>query len=555
MLSVVNWRQTQVAADRTHHIIDEIPAYTRRFHEVLKFHEPGLAPALDDSGATHIDITGVPVYPARYLRTFGFYEGRAAVHATDGWLHILPDGSPLYGARYGWCGNYQGDRCTVRDRSGSYLHLFPDGRPAYARRWRYAGDYRDGLAVVQRDDGLHSHIDLAGSLPHGRWFVDLDVFHKSFARARDVAGWMHVDERGEAIYHRRFAAVEPFYNGQARVECFDGALEVIDERGETLTDLRPARRSEFAALSSDLVGFWRTDAIAGAVSLGVIEALPGTAFELAERLGLHVERLGALLRGLGDLSLVEKRGEIWALTARGMYLRVAHPFTLADAALEYAGPLRALWGDLRRAMREPSWQPPDVFGEVGSNPARIVPHHRMLRSYARHDYPTVPSALHLRGDERVLDVGGGVGVLAELLLAEHPNLMVMVLDRPEVVEQIPPQNGLIPVAEDLFATWSVRADVAVFARLLHDWADEDAVQILQNARLALPYGGRIFVIEMLVADDGSVGGLCDLHLLMATGGRERTRGEYERLLNRAGFDLVEVRALDALPSVLEGVAR
>ncbi len=551
----MTWRHTTVAPDRTHHLIEGTPAYAHRFREVLKFHEPGLAPVLDDDGATHIDATGRPAYAARFLRTFGFYEGRAAVQATDGWLHVLPDGSPLYDARYGWCGNYQGGRCAVREKCGGYLHLLADGEPAYTLRWRYAGDYRDGLAVVQRDDGLHSHVDLTGSLVHGRWHVDLDVFHKGFARARDVAGWMHVDERGEAIYERRFGSVEPFYNGQARVERFDGGLEVIDERGETVAELRPARRSEFAALSGDLVGYWRTDGIAGGVEVGLFEALPGTVVEVADRLGLHAARLGALLRALAELALVELRGETWSLTGRGAYLRVDHPWTLADAALEYAGPLRALWGELPQALRDHSWRPPDVFGAVAADPARVVPHHRMLRSYARHDYPTVPGALRLRGDERVLDVGGGVGVLAELLLAEHPHLQVLVLDRPEVLDQIPRRNGLIGVAEDLFGSWSVRADVAVLARVAHDWADEDAVRILKNVRGALPPGGRVFLVEMLVADDGSFGGLCDLHLLMATGGRERTRHEYEQLLNQAGFDLVEVRTLAALPAVLEGVAR
>ncbi len=53
-----------------------------------------------------------------------------------------------------------------------------------------------------------------------------------------TAGWMHVDRAGEPAYARRFAAVEPFYNAQARVERFDGGLEVIDERGATIVELR-----------------------------------------------------------------------------------------------------------------------------------------------------------------------------------------------------------------------------------------------------------------------------------------------------------------------------
>ena len=119
-----------------------------------------------------------------------------------------------------------------------YLHLDEEGEPAYPERHRYAGDFRDGVAVVQREDGGHTHVDRAGRLLHGRWFVDLDVFHKGLARARDEAGWTHVDREGRAVHPRRFAAVEPFYNGQARVERFAGGLEVIDEHGETKVVLR-----------------------------------------------------------------------------------------------------------------------------------------------------------------------------------------------------------------------------------------------------------------------------------------------------------------------------
>lgn len=143
----------------------------------------------------------------------------------------------------------------VREPDGDYLHITPAGAMAYAERFRYVGDFRDGIAVVQGEDGRSTHIDRNGGRVHGRWFLDLDVFHKGFARARDDDGWMHIDIAGNPRYTRRFAAVEPFYNGQARVERFDGGLEVIDETGFTLIELRPALRSEFAALSADMVGF------------------------------------------------------------------------------------------------------------------------------------------------------------------------------------------------------------------------------------------------------------------------------------------------------------
>lgn len=235
------WQDLTVASDRTHHLKGGSPAYEARFEEVLTFHAPGLAPARDITGAYHIVPTGQAAYQARYLRTFGFYEGHAAVQAHDGWFHILADGQSLYSERYSWCGNYQGGRCTVRCIEGFYLYLLQDGQVAYPERFRYAGDYRDGIAVVQRNDGLHTHINLEGRHIHKRWFLNLDVFHKGYARACDDGGWHHIDMRGRPLYVRRFAAIEPFYNGQARVEEVDGSLLVINETGEVLVTLREAR--------------------------------------------------------------------------------------------------------------------------------------------------------------------------------------------------------------------------------------------------------------------------------------------------------------------------
>lgn len=235
----MRWRSCSVAADQTHHVVDGQPAYTRRFDAVLPYREPGLAPVSHAGQAWHIDGDGAAAYDRRFERTFGFYEGVAAVAGRDGWHHVDPQGRDLYSSRYSWCGNYQGGRCAVREGSGLYLHLAPDGAAAYGARWRYVGDFREGTAVVQADDGRSTHVDRDGVPMHHRWFQDLDVFHKGFACARDQGGWMHVDVHGQPVYRRRFARVEPFYNGQARVEQGDGRRVVIDERGETLVELRP----------------------------------------------------------------------------------------------------------------------------------------------------------------------------------------------------------------------------------------------------------------------------------------------------------------------------
>jgi len=556
----MNWSQLKISPDKTyHHDENGSPAYAERFDEVLKFHAPGLAPVVRRGEAWHIRSDGSAAYSRRFSRTFGYYEGFAAVATKDGSHHITPEGRDLYADRYAWCGNFQGGRCTVRQMDDQYVHLGSDGRPVYAERWKYAGDYRDGIAVVQAESGRSTHIDRYGKLLHGQWFMDVDVFHKGFARARDEDGWMHLNLHGKPTYARRFAAVEPFYNGQARIERFDGGLEVIDESGRTVVEIRPAMRSEFASLSADMVGFWRTQTIATAVRLGVIDVLPGSENQIAERCDLRPDGARRLLRALGELQIVLNMNGVWDATTRGAYLRRNDSLTLADAALEYAGPFSEMWKSLFDALRRGSnWTPPDVFGDVARDERRCTGHHRMLRSYARHDYPQVARVLDLKGDEHIIDAGGGLGTLAGMLSDAYPSLRVTVLDRSEVIEQARREavrgNGIFWQAGDLFEAWGLQADAVVLSRILHDWDDHAALRILKQARASLPAGGRIFIVEMLIPDGSVSGALCDLHLLVATGGRERSSVEFERLLRSSGFKLIDVRLIPALPSIVVGVA-
>ena len=558
------WRRYRVSNDGTHHLYESRPAYAARFHEVLKFHEPGLAPALDASGAYHVDPDGRPAYDARYLRTFGFYEGRAAVHSKDGWLHVLPDGTPLYGDRYTWCGNFQEGRSAVRQADGRYFHVALDGMPAYEERYRYAGDFKDGLAVVQRGDGRHTHVDASGVPTHRRWFQDLDVFHKGYARACDSGGWHHVDLRGEPLYVRRFKNVEPFYNGQARVEGFDGALSVIDECGDTVLILRGGARSPLEELSGDMVGLWRTQTIRAAVELGVFEALPATTEELERRLGLGNSVGARLTRALVEMGLVSGDADgVYRATPRGALLTRGHPLSLADAALHWGRESYGAWAEVTHSLRtgESAFEAgrgKNFFDWLRDRPDDLRAYHNAMSTYAKHDYRSLADSVDFSVHDHVLDAGGGTGELAFALLRACPSLTATVMDRHEVVDSARTPADLDGrcrfIAGDLFVEWPVRSEAVILARVLHDWPDSDALRVLERARQAMSGSGRLYVVEMALDDSSGAGGLLDLHMLAMTGGAERTEQQFRDILAQAHFDLLDVVATSSVSSIIRARA-
>lgn len=553
----INWHETRVSQDGTHHLHNGTPFYSKRFISVLKFHAPGLAPVTDETGAYHIDIEGKAIYPQRYFRTFGFYEGKAAADTgDDGWLHVLSDGTPLYSERYQWCGNFQENRCAVRDYEGKYFHLDEQGHPAYKKRWRYAGDFRDRIAAVQNDEGLHSHIRKDGELLHGKWFSDLDVFHKGLARARDEQGWFHINPAGKAVYERRFRQAEPFYNGQARVETFGSGLEIINEQGKTLHILRPDQRTPLQILSSDMVGFWRTQIIRSAAELRIFQFLPAKTESIAQKTGLTTDTASRFLRALWELGLVAKdENGFWSPTEKGALLK---PESGMDAAAVFWGTGHYLdWyhlTDILTAKRQQTESGKNFFETISGESLDIM--HRALSAYAVHDYADIPKMKHWKTHRHVIDAGGGNGKLLFHLLRAHPHLTGTLIQLPAVAEKISPPKDIAGrlniIGASLFEPWPVQADAVIFARVLHDWPDDKARQLLTEAGKSLQSVGRLYAIEMILPEDRPDGGLLDIHMMVGTGGKERTLQDWKKLFEVPGFHLDEVIPVRSVCSVISG---
>ena len=548
----MNWESIKMATDLSHHLIDKRPVYKERFDRVMKFHSPGLAPVLKADKAWHIYPDGTAAYPERYIKTFGYYENFASVTDKSGAFHICPDGSALYYNRYQWTGNFQEKRCTVSTKTGLYHHIDSIGERVGDKFWKYAGDYRDGIAVVQREDGLSTHVDKSADFIHDHWFMDLDIFHKGYARAKDIDGWFHIDVSGNPVYGDRYTMIEPYYNNQARVETNQGALLIIDENGKELYRLRD-ERNLFHELSGDLVGFWRTHTISIAVELGIFELLPDKINSLSAALEVPVNNCERFLKALWDLNLCKPLEDgTWTVTSKGAFLERQNKYSLADAALEYAKHLEPRWLGLREMLKDTDYIPEsNIFSDVCNDEKRTIGHHKMLSSYAENDYPPLISIMPVKNGQSILDVGGSNGIFAQHIKESFPNSKVTVMDLPGVIKTVPVKSGINFHSADFFKKWQISADIVVMSRILHDWNDGNASKILKNARNAVLPGGKLLIVEIVLEDSLANGHLCDIHLMAVTGGQERALDQYQQLLSANRFKIESVHNNGSFLSVIE----
>jgi hypothetical protein len=147
------------------------------------------------------------------------------------------------------------------------------------------------------------------------------------------------------------------------------------------------------------------------------------------------------------------------------------------------------------------------------------------------------TAVAWRGDETVVDVGGGNGALLVELLRGQPGLHGIVFDLPETVRDEAALGNRCTFAAGSFFDRVPGGDVYVLSGILHDWDDESATAILRTIRTAAAPGARLLVIERVVQAGNDPHGAkwLDLLLLALFGGRERDEAQWRSLLDGAGF--------------------
>jgi predicted nicotinamide N-methyase len=271
--------------------------------------------------------------------------------------------------------------------------------------------------------------------------------------------------------------------------------------------------------------------------------------ELAAECEVDPDALKRLLRLLEARGIVQMTGdELVQVTAAGEFLSDYSPFAWRSR-LDLDGMGRrmdeAVFHGLLSSIRTghsayedvhglPFWQDVKVRGLAGSFQDHMRPHLFDIAT-AVASLPEVVEA------ETVLDVCGGDGALLHVLLDRHPHLRGSLLELPEAAALARARfqdSGLgsrVSVyAGDVFANVPPPHDVCLLCWVLHDWSDEQALQILQTCVAAMTSRGRIIVIER--PRDGSLQLLeSDLRMLVFFGGRERSREEWLGLFTAAGL--------------------
>lgn len=173
-------------------------------------------------------------------------------------------------------------------------------------------------------------------------------------------------------------------------------------------------------------------------------------------------------------------------------------------------------------------------------------------------------AIRIEPGETVADIGGGDGSFLLSLLEANPEADGILFDLPHERSEIVPalaelvRQGRCRIERgSFFDGVPTGANVYVLKRILHDWDDERAAAVLANCRDALPPGGRIAVVDIVVPDDheATVGRSLDVLMMVLLAGKERTGAEFAALAALAGLEVGMITATGSSLSVVEVLAK
>ncbi|MEU4234841.1 methyltransferase [Nonomuraea sp. NPDC026600] len=308
----------------------------------------------------------------------------------------------------------------------------------------------------------------------------------------------------------------------------------------------------------------RFAALAALVQLGVpqvLEARSLSADEVAVRCKADPDAMAHLLSVVHAYGFVNLDGAGgYALTALGGTLLPDAEDSMWAAISVTGSPL---WWDAAATLDLTIQQGhPAVFDEVRGGLYGVLADSNLADRFDRfmadraRPVARALAALDYTGVATLVDLGGGNGGILAAIMEANAQVKGVLVERPDVAARAEfhlASRGLGPRCEmihgDLFTTDCPTGERIILSSVLHNYPDDQAIEILSRAadglRRAGP-GAALWCIEGLLPPPGVYTPVVDRHarmLAMFNGGAERTLLHYRRLMKAVGLELSRNQSL------------
>ena len=308
--------------------------------------------------------------------------------------------------------------------------------------------------------------------------------------------------------------------------------------------------SEIVALAS---AFYGSAVLFAALEIGVFGAIAevGGAIDLmglANELNVPPRGLRLLLDACVAEGLLGKQEETYFNTEAGRLALVPGGPADLSKAVRYNQDVYPAWGRLAQLVRtgEPV-EPPQLH--LGDDPERTRRFALAMRGRAQAIGRGVVPMLDLEGCTRLLDLAGGPGTFAEMIVKANPGLTCVTVDVPAVsavARECVAEAGLADRIECRAGDYHTddyepeAYDAVTIFGALHQESPEQICDILARAHRALKPGGRIFILDLMTDRTRTAPAFSALFAvnmaLTTANGWVFSEDDLKRWLTETGFD-------------------
>jgi hypothetical protein len=322
-------------------------------------------------------------------------------------------------------------------------------------------------------------------------------------------------------------------------------------------------------------GGWIASAVGAAATLDIAEHLgagPRSARDLAGATHTDERVLKRMMRTLvvAGLFAREEDGR-FANTPDSELLRDGHPQSMRRFCMLAAGDYQRVFQELLHSLRtgEPAARQAlggTLYEHLERMPEAAAVYDRAMEDLARPVGAALCEVIDFSEVRTVVDVGGGRGTVLMALLAAHPALRGICVDRPSVCaraqEELTRQAPSIAARldyrpGDFFTEVPADGDIYLLKNVLHNWADAPSIRILTSIRAAMTArsAARLLVVEPLL--DGPMPAIYKVLddfmqvVICEPGATARTSADLRGLLLASDLDVVKEDTLNTGHSVLQ----
>ncbi len=311
------------------------------------------------------------------------------------------------------------------------------------------------------------------------------------------------------------------------------------------------------------LGFWASKTLLAATKLelftllGQTQAL--TTEEIKQKLNIQGRAAQDLLDALLSLGFLQREGIGEQATYRNtpetaFFLDKSQPAYIGGFFVMANDREYRFWADLEEGLK--TGKPQNEIKETGMESFEAI-YQNSLREFTEAmtsiqlgGFSAFVNTFDFSNYRTMLDLGGSGAILSALAASKQADLQCISYDMPvveplanETIEKFGLQGRVVAQSGNFFTDELPKADMITMGNILHSFDLESKKLLLKKSYDALPEGGALCVIELIIDNERKANTfalLMSLNMLIESdGGFNYTLAEFEQWAKEAGFSRVE----------------